>query len=141
MGGLHSLIHGEGMVCDKFGELILYAPHITDISVMHPGIGKIGYHNRDYFAKQWERFKDHPWGELAHSTHLRGMGTFDEETGEEKNRVTVTLCSQVPRDVVEAYNLTYLDPADFDLAAMEADPDTLVVPNAGEVLHRLASER
>ncbi len=126
----------EPVVADG-GELILYAPHITEIAAMHPGLGKIGYHNRDYFVKQWEKFKDHPWGELAHSTHLRGMGTYDPATGVESNRVTVTLASQVPREVVEAYNLNYLDPAEVDLAAFEADPETLVVPNAGEVLHRL----
>lgn len=121
------------------GELIIYAPHITEVSVMHPGLGKIGYHNRDYYVKQWDRFKDHPWGELAHSTHLRGMGTFDEVEGE-KNRVTVTLATSIPKDVVEAYNLKYMDPAEVDIAAMEADPDTLVVRNAGEVLHRLKGE-
>ena len=44
---------------------------------MHPGIEEIGYHNRQYFVGQWERFKDHPWGELAHSTHLRGLGDYD----------------------------------------------------------------
>ena len=41
---------------------------------------------------------------------------------------------------MEAHNLRYMDPADVDIAAMEADPDTLVVRNAGEVLHRLKSE-
>jgi len=106
---------------------------------MHPGLATIGYHNRDYYVKQWERFKDHPWGELAHSTHLRGMGTFDDVEGE-RNRVTVTLATSIPRDVVESYNLNYLDPADVDIAAMEADPETLVVHNAGEVLHRLRSD-
>jgi lactate racemase len=30
-------------------EVIIYAPHITQISVMHPRIVDIGYHNRDYF--------------------------------------------------------------------------------------------
>lgn len=119
------------------GEVILFAPHITEISEMHPGLAKIGYHNRDFFVKQWDKYKDHPWGELAHSTHLRGLGEYDPETGVETNRATVTLCSQVPKDVVEAYNLNYLDPADFDLAEYENDPDTLVVPDAGEVLHRL----
>lgn len=125
----------EPVVADG-GELIIYAPHITEVSVMHPGLATIGYHNRDYYVKQWERFKDHPWGELAHSTHLRGMGTFDDVEGE-RNRVTVTLATSIPRDVVESYNLNYLDPADVDIAAMEADPETLVVHNAGEVLHRL----
>ena len=30
--------------------------------------------------KQWDRFQDYPWGDLAHSTHLRGAGTWDELT-------------------------------------------------------------
>ena len=38
---------------------------------------EIGYHCRDYFVKQWDRFKDYHWGDLAHSTHLRGAGTYD----------------------------------------------------------------
>ncbi|MFH5823575.1 lactate racemase domain-containing protein [Georgenia sp. AZ-5] len=122
------------------GEVILYAPHITEISTMHPGLLKIGYHNRDYYVKQWEKFKDHPWGELAHSTHLRGMGTYDAETGEERNRVTVTLATSIPREQVEAVNLKWMDPADVDIAAMEADPDTFVVHNAGEVLYRLKDQ-
>lgn len=123
------------------GELILYAPHITEIAHMHPGLNDIGYHNRDYFVKQWDKFKDHPWGELAHSTHLRGMGTYDAETGIESNRVTVTLATSIPREVVESVNLNYIDPADVDFDALEADPDTLVVPQAGELLHRLDTER
>ena len=38
----------EPIVADG-GEVIIYAPHITEISVMHPHISEIGYHNRDYF--------------------------------------------------------------------------------------------
>ncbi|WP_353081913.1 lactate racemase domain-containing protein [Tessaracoccus lapidicaptus] len=130
----------EPVVADG-GELIIYAPHITQVSVMHPGIEEIGYHNRQYFVGQWERFKGHPWGELAHSTHLRGLGDYDPVTGAETNRVTVTLATGIPRDVVERINLTYLDPAEVDLAALAADPDTLVVPNAGELLHRTEAQR
>ncbi|WP_043497613.1 lactate racemase domain-containing protein [Georgenia sp. SUBG003] len=126
----------EPVVADG-GEVIIYAPHITQVSAMHPGLMKIGYHNRDYFVKQWDRFKDHPWGELAHSTHLRGQGTYDAETGEERNRVTVTLATSIPRDQVEAVNLRWMDPADVDLDALEADPEVMVVHNAGEVLFRL----
>ena len=130
----------EPVVADG-GELIIYAPHIKEVSVMHPGIEEIGYHNRQYFVGQWERFKDHPWGELAHSTHLRGLGDYDPATGEETNRVTVTLATGIPREVVERISLNYLDPADVDLAAFEADADTLVVPNAGELLNRTDDER
>jgi lactate racemase len=125
----------EPIVADG-GEVIIYAPHITQISVMHPQIAEIGYHNRDYFLGQWERFKDQPWGDLAHSTHLRGQGTWDEEHGE-RNRVTVSLATGIPEDVVRSVNLNYLDPATVDVAAYEADPDTFVEPHAGEVLYRL----
>ena len=35
--------------------MIIYALHITQVSVMHPIITKIGYHNRDYFLGQWDK--------------------------------------------------------------------------------------
>ncbi|MFF1820902.1 lactate racemase domain-containing protein [Kribbella sp. NPDC058245] len=126
----------EPVVADG-GEVILYAPHVTRIAAMHPEIEEIGYHCRDYFLGQWEKFRDVHWGVLAHSTHLRGAGTWDPVTGEHL-RVQVTLATGIPEDVVRGANLNYLDPATVDLAAYDADPDTLVVPNAGEVLHRLA---
>jgi nickel-dependent lactate racemase len=119
------------------GEVILYAPHITEISTSHPEINEIGYHCRDYFVKQWDRFKHVHWGTLAHSTHLRGAGTYDAVTGEERLRVKVTLATRIPEEVCHAANLGYLDPDSIDLAAEEADEETLVVPNAGEVLFRL----
>jgi nickel-dependent lactate racemase len=125
----------EPVVADG-GQVILYAPHITEISVMHPVIGEIGYHCRDYFLKQWDRFSGYHWGDLAHSTHLRGAGTWDPENGE-VGRVTVTLATGIPEDVTRAANLDYLDPALVDIEAMTADPDTLVLPQAGEVLYRL----
>jgi nickel-dependent lactate racemase len=125
----------EPIVADG-GEVIIYAPHIKEVSVMHPQITEIGYHNRDYFVGQWERFKDRPWGDLAHSTHLRGQGTWDPERGE-RNRVRVTLATGIPEEVVRAVNLAYLDPAAVDLAAFRSDPDTFVEPHAGEVLYRL----
>ena len=55
------------------------------------------------------------------------------------NRVTVTLATGIPEDVVRAVNLSYRDPATIDFAAYEADPDTFVEPHAGEVLYRLAA--
>lgn len=124
-------------VCADGGEIIVYAPHITEISEMHPGIGEIGYHCIDYFTKQWDRFKYHPWGEIAHSTHVRGLGTYDPETDTEELRINVTLATQVPREVCEAYNLGYQDPDTIDWD----EPGTLVVEHAGEILHRLESDR
>ncbi|MBE9470607.1 MAG: DUF2088 domain-containing protein, partial [Chloroflexi bacterium] len=78
------------------GEVIIYAPHISEISYTHGKvIDEIGYHVRDYFVKQWKRFKGYPWGVLAHSTHLRGDGTY--ENGVEYPRIKVTLATGIPR--------------------------------------------
>ncbi len=129
----------EPVVADG-GQVILYAPHITQISAMHPVINEIGYHCRDYFLGQWDDFKHYHWGDLAHSTHLRGAGTWDRINGE-RGRVTVTLATGIPEAVVRAANLDYLDPALVDRSAMEADPDTLVLSQAGEVLYRLRGNR
>jgi nickel-dependent lactate racemase len=125
----------EPVVADG-GEVILYAPHITQISAMHPEIEQIGYHCRDYFTGQWDRFRHLHWGVLAHSTHLRGAGTWDAERGE-RCRLRVTLATGIPEDVVRGANLGYLDPSEVDIEAFRADGETFVVPEAGEVLFRL----
>ena len=125
----------EPIVADG-GEVVLYAPHISQIASTHPLIEEIGYHCRDYFVKQWERFRDYPWGDLAHSTHLRGAGTFNAFEGE-RDRVAVTLATAIPESLTRAINLGYRDPATIDPKAWAEDPDTLVVPDAGEDLYRL----
>jgi len=125
----------EPVVADG-GEVILYAPHITQIAATHPGLDTIGYHCRDWFLAHWDEVKDLPRGELAHSTHLFGAGTYDPVEGE-RQRVRVTLATGIPEAVARAANLGHLDPATFDLAALEADPGTLVVHDAGETLYRL----
>jgi len=125
----------EPVVADG-GQVIIYAPHITEFSLTHPAIAEIGYHCRDYYVKQWDQFKSYHWGDLAHSTHLRGAGTWDEVHGE-NDRVTVTLATGIPEAQVRAANLDYLDPAAVAEAAWATDSGTLVVPDAGEDLFRL----
>ena len=67
----------EPVVADD-GEVIIYAPHVTEVSRTHGRmIEEVGYHCRDYFLAQWERFKKYPGGILAHSTHVKGNGTYD----------------------------------------------------------------
>jgi nickel-dependent lactate racemase len=122
------------------GEVVIYAPHITEISYTHGRvIDQVGYHVRDYFVKQWDRFKDYPWGVLAHSTHLRGIGTYNAETGEEHPRIQVTLATGIPRERCERVNLGYLDPKTVDMSEWQGreDEGILVVPKAGELLYRI----
>jgi nickel-dependent lactate racemase len=118
------------------GRVVLYAPALTELTPMHPGVEQIGYHTIDYFTAQWDRFADRPWGELAHSTHLRGAGTWSPATGEQP-RVAITLASGVSEARTRAVNLDWADPATIDVAAYDHDPDWLVVRDAGEVLYRL----
>ena len=130
----------EPVVADG-GELIIYAPHIDEISVTHGKvIEQVGYHCRDYFTQQWDKFKHFPWGVLAHSTHVRGGGTYDN--GVENCRVRVTLASQVPADVCERINLGYRDPASIDIEsyANREDEGVLLVKKAGEQLYRLSDD-
>ncbi len=127
----------EPVVADD-GELIIYAPHMKEISVTHgANIEHIGYHVRDYFTKQWDRFRHLPWGVLAHSTHVRGTGTFDN--GIERPRVQVTVASQIPREVCERINLGYRDPKSIDVESFadREDEGILLVRKAGEHLYRL----
>jgi lactate racemase len=125
----------EPVVADG-GEVVLYAPHIREISRTHPDVEQIGYHCRDYFLKQWEQYKNRPWGDLAHSTHLRGAGTYDSVNGE-RSRVTVTLATGIPEHLVRAVNLDYLNPDQVDVGEWTADAHALLVENAGDDLYRL----
>jgi lactate racemase len=129
----------EPVVADG-GELIIYAPHIHEVSAVHgKHIERIGYHCRDYFLKQWDRFKDEPWGILAHSTHVHGIGTYDAATGIETPRVRVTLATGIPEDVCRRINLGYRDWRTIDKASF-ADREhegVLYEPKAGERLYHL----
>jgi len=127
----------EPVVADG-GELIIYAPHIHEVSVVHGKlIREIGYHCRDYFLKQWDKFKDYPWGTVAHSTHVRGVGTF--ENGVEKCRIQVTLATGIPESICREINLGYRDPASIRVEDYEnrEDEGILYVPKAGEMLYHL----
>lgn len=121
------------------GELIIYAPHLKDVSVVHGKvIHQIGYHCRDYFLSQWDRFKDLPWGVLAHSTHVYGLGTYVD--GVERARARVTLATGIPEEECRAINLGYRDWRSIDPTAFAGreSEGVLLVPKAGETLYRLA---
>ena len=120
-------------------DLIIYAPHITEISYTHGKVlDEIGYHTRDYFLKQWDKFKHHPHGVIAHSTHVKGIGTFTD--GVEKPRANVILATRIPEDRCRKVNLGYMNPDDINIAHYEdrEDEGVLLVHHAGELLHHLA---
>jgi len=122
------------------GEVIIYAPHVNQVSHVHGSmLDEIGYHCRDYFVEQWARFAHVPGGILAHSTHLKGAGTFDAASAVETPRVEVTLATSISSERCQRINLGFLDHRTIsrDDWPTELGHDTLLVPRAGEVLYRV----
>ncbi len=120
------------------GELIIYAPHISEVCVTHGRVlHEVGYHCRDFFIKQWDKYKHHPWGVLAHSCHVYGQGVF--ENGVETPRARVTLATGIPEVVCRKINLGYRDPKSIHLEEFvgREDQGVLLVPKAGERLYKL----
>lgn len=127
----------EQVVAEQ-GTLIIYAPHIHDISrTWGKDIEKIGYHVRDYFLTQMDQFKEIPRGVLAHSTHVRGSGTY--KNGFEKPRVEVVLSTAISKEKCEQINLGYLNPEEIRIEDYleREDEGILYVDHAGEILYRL----
>jgi hypothetical protein len=123
------------------GRLIIYAPHVDEISYTHGKVlDQIGYHTRDYFVRQWDKFKGFPWGVVAHSTHVKGIGTY--ENGVDKPRVEVILATRIPEARCKQVNLGYMDPDSIRIEDYEnkENQGILYVPKAGETLYRLRNQ-
>jgi len=125
-------------VVEDGGELVIYAPHITEVSYTHGHIlDRIGYHCLDYFRERMDQFADIPAGVLAHSTHVRGLGTYCNAT--EQPRIRVTLATGISEERCRRINLGYMDPRTVRAAEWigRENDGLLLVDHAGEVLHRL----
>lgn len=137
--GAKGMYKAEPAMADG-GEVVLYAPQITEASYTHKKyIDAIGYHCCEYFLKQWDRFTTIPRGVIAHSTHLRGQGTYDLHSRIEKPRIKVTLATGIPKERCRSLGLNYIDPASIrleDWMGREAEGIKLI-PRAGETLFRV----
>jgi len=120
------------------GKLIIYGAHIKHVSrTWGKEIEKIGYHIRDYFLAQEERFTHVPRGVLAHSTHVRGSGSF--ENGIETPRIDVILATGITKEKCKRINLGYMNPSKIDIKDYlnKEDEGILFVDHAGEILYKL----
>jgi len=127
-------------VVEDGGEVVIYAPHIHEVSYTHGKlIDEIGYHCRDYFLSQWDKYKDYPGGILAHSTHLKGLGIYDPVTGIETPRIHVTLATGIPAERCRRINLGHLAPTELHMDEWQnrEEEGILVAPHAGEMLYRI----
>ena len=140
--GAKGMYKVEPAVADG-GEVVIYSPHITEASYTHGKlIDEIGYHCRDYFMKQWEKYKLYPGGVLAHSTHLKGLGQYDQPSGVETPRINIALATGIPKERCRRINLGYIDPESIDLSEWrDREQDGIaLIPRAGETLFRLKQQ-
>lgn len=129
----------EPVVADG-GELIIYGSHVNALShTFQPLIERIGYHVRDYFLHQMDRFSGIPRGVLAHSTNVRGIGSYENQ--KEKPRIRVTLATSIPESLCSQVNLGYRDPIGMNPEEWKnrEEEGKLYVENAGGILYRLES--
>jgi nickel-dependent lactate racemase len=125
-------------IVEDGGELIIYAPHITEISYTHGRlIDQAGYHVRDYFSTRMDAFKHVPGRIKAHSTHVKGTGVYAD--GREEPRINVVLATGIPEERCRLVNLGYRDPLCINPTdwGNKEDQGLLLVREAGERLYRL----
>jgi nickel-dependent lactate racemase len=129
-------------IVEDGGDLIIYAPSIDEVSYTHGRlIDQIGYHCRDFYYRRMEEFSHIPRGILAHSTHVKGAGTY--ENGVEKPRINVILATSIPEERCRKINLGYLDYRTIDPQqwANREDEGYLLVPEAGDLLFRYSGDK
>ena len=131
----------EPVVADG-GRLIIYAPHIREISrTWGKQVENVGYHTSGYFLRHLERYRNVPRGILAHCALVKGLGSY--ENGIERPRIQVILATGIPRETCERVNIGYMDPREINLEDYRGreQEGILFVDHAGEMLHRLESDR
>lgn len=126
-----------GAVIETGGELIIYAPHLSQISATHGRlIEKYGYAPLEQVREMVE-WSDELRANLCVAAHLAHVsyGSALDADGRVVPRYRITLASAVPEEACRRVNLGYLDYRTFDRASYAADPDTFVVEDAGRDLY------
>ena len=100
-------------------------------------IDEIGYHCRDYFLGSGTGSGDYPGGILAHSTHVKGLGTLRSRTRGESPRIHVTLATGIARDAASGSTSATATRRRSTWRSGGRAMSTLVVPRAGEMLYRV----
>ena len=126
-----------GPVIEEGGELIIYAPHLTEISATHGTlIKRYGYvpleRVRELVAESEELRKN--LCVAAHLAHVSFAGRRLAD-GTIAPRYSITLASSVDQDTCRKVKLQYRDPRSFRPEDCEGDNDTLIVEQAGRDLY------
>src|SRR6267378_2756290 len=126
-----------GSIIEEGGELIIYAPHLTQLSATHGRlIEKYGYAPLERVREMVEG-SDELRANLCVAAHLAHVsyGSTRNAAGQLTPRYRITLASAVSEEACRRVNLGFLDHRSFRLEDYQADPDTLVVDDAGRDLY------
>jgi len=127
-----------GAIVEDGGELIIYAPHLIKLSETHGAlIEKYGYAPlesvRDMLGVSPELREN--LCIAAHLAHVAYAGRTDEH-GRVVPRYRITMATGLDEETCRRVNLGYLDHRTLDLEALNSQPDTLVVKDAGRDLYK-----
>jgi nickel-dependent lactate racemase len=131
----------EPIVADG-GELVVYAPWMKRLSRTHgQALRRIGFHVCQYFQANMRKFSGIRKAVLAHSTHVKGAGSY--RNGRETTRVRVVLATGIPEGLCRELNLDWRDPRTLDPRQWEGREAEGIglVRDAGEVLYRVRDTR
>jgi nickel-dependent lactate racemase len=128
-----------GAIIEDGGELIIYAPQLTKLSATHGAlIEKYGYAPlesvRDMLGASPELREN--LCIAAHLAHVAYAGRTDEQ-GRIVPRYGITMATGLDEETCRRVNLGYLDHRTLDLDALNSQPDTLVVKDAGRDLYQV----
>ena len=126
-----------GAIIENGGELVIYAPHLKEISTTHGRlIQKYGYAPLEQVREMVEG-SDELRANLCVAAHLAHVsyGSRVGADGRIVSRYRITLASGIPEDVCRQIKLGFATCGSIDLEAARLDPDTLVVEHAGRDLY------
>ena len=126
-----------GGVIEAGGELIIYAPQLKQLSATHGHlIEKYGYAPLEQ-VREMVAGSDELRANLCVAAHLAHVsyGSGRNAAGQLTPRYRITLASAVTEAACLRVNLGFLDHRQLNIEDYRADPETLVVENAGRDLY------
>jgi nickel-dependent lactate racemase len=130
-----------GGIIEPGGELIIYAPHLQQISVTHGRlIEKYGYAPLEQVREMVES-SDELRANLCVAAHLAHVSyaSARRPDGTLGPRYRITMATGLDEATCRRVNLGYLDHRTVKIEDYHDDPDTFVVPDAGRDLYLVAN--
>ena len=126
-----------GGIIEDGGELVIYAPHLTEISITHgKSIEKYGYAPIEK-VKNMVAESDELSKNLCVAAHLAHVSFAGSQENPLQPKYPITLATQVNAEICKKINLVFADFNSINLDEFRKDSDTFVVENAGRDLYLL----